>query len=99
MTKLDVLTGLPEVQVCVAYDTPRGRTRELPIDHLGTAQPVYQSFPGWSEALASARTLADLPATTRAYLTFLTDETGVPVDLVSVGARRDETIVLRDPFV
>jgi len=98
VTKLDVLTGLPEVKVCIAYDTPQGRTRELPIDHLGTAQPVYQAFPGWSENLASARTLADLPDSTRAYLNFLSDETGVPVDLVSVGARRDETIVLRNPF-
>ena len=98
VTKLDVLTGLPEVKVCVAYDTPEGRTRELPIDHLDTAQPVYQAFPGWSEVLASARTLEDLPDTTKAYLKFLSDETGVPVDLVSVGARRDETIVLRNPF-
>ncbi|MEO5729679.1 MAG: adenylosuccinate synthetase, partial [Byssovorax sp.] len=99
VTKLDVLTGLPEVKVCIAYDTPAGRTRELPIDHLATAQPVYQSFPGWSEVLASARELGDLPESTRAYLRFLSEETGVPVDLVSVGPRRDETIVLRNPFV
>ena len=99
VTKLDVLTGLPEVKVCIAYDTPEGRTRELPIDHLSTARPVYQTFPGWSEVLASARVLADLPDTARNYLNFVSEETGVPVDLVSVGARRDETIVLRNPFV
>ncbi|MEO7331451.1 MAG: adenylosuccinate synthase [Minicystis sp.] len=99
LTKLDVMTGLAEVQVCVAYDTPQGRTRDLPIDALPTARPVYQTFPGWSETLGAARALADLPATARSYLTFVQDEVGVPIDLVSIGARRDETIVLRDPFV
>jgi adenylosuccinate synthase len=98
LTKLDVLTGLPEVRACVAYDTPRGRTRELPIDAFESATPVYETFPGWSEDLAHARALADLPEAARAYVRFLADQVEVPVDLVSVGARRDETITLRDAF-
>jgi adenylosuccinate synthase len=98
LTKLDVLAGLDEVQACVAYDTPHGRTRDFPIDELDVAKPVYRSFPGWTEDLAGARTLADLPAPARAYVQFIADEVGVPVDLVSVGARRDDTIALREPF-
>jgi adenylosuccinate synthase len=98
LTKLDVLTGLDEVRACVAYDTPAGRTREFPIDALETATPVYESFPGWSEDLGAARAIADLPAAARTYVSFLEAQTAVPIDIVSVGARRDETISLRDAF-
>ena len=98
LTKLDVLTGLDHVSACVAYDTPAGRTRDLPIDALATARPVYQSFAGWSEDLAAARAIADLPAAARAYVRFLEEQIEVPIDIVSVGARRDETLLLRDAF-
>jgi adenylosuccinate synthase len=98
LTKLDVLTGLREVKACVAYDTPAGRTRELPIDALDTATPVFETFAGWSEDLAAARAIADLPAAARAYVSFLEEQVEVPIDIVSVGARRDETISLRDAF-
>ena len=98
LTKLDVLTGLAAVSACVAYDTPAGRTRELPIDALATATPVYETLPGWSEDLAAARALTDLPATARAYVRFLEEQIEVPIDIVSVGARRDETITLRHAF-
>jgi adenylosuccinate synthase len=98
LTKLDVLTGLSHVSACVAYDTPRGRTRDLPIDALASATPVYQAFPGWSEELGAARSIADLPAAARAYVRFLEEQIEVAIDLVSVGARRDETISLRDAF-
>ncbi|HVH44430.1 MAG TPA: adenylosuccinate synthase [Labilithrix sp.] len=98
LTKLDVLTGLEEVKVCVAYDTPEGRTKDLPIDALDTAKPVYASFRGWTEDLAKARSLDELPQAAREYLRFVEDEAGCPLVLVSIGSRRDETIVLRDPF-
>ena len=98
LTKLDVLTGLDEVAVCVAYDTPNGRTTELPIDELEHAKPVLKTFKGWKEELASARKMDDLPATAREYLAFIEKELGCPLVLVSTGPRRDETIVLRDPF-
>jgi adenylosuccinate synthase len=98
LTKLDVLTGLETVSACVAYDTPQGRTRDLPIDALASARPVYQSFPGWSEDLAAARAISFLPAAARAYVSFLEEQIEVPIDIVSVGARRDETITLRDAF-
>lgn len=98
LTKLDVLTGLDEVRACVAYDTPSGRTREFPIDALDTARPVYEAFPGWREELGAARTIEALPEAARTYVRFLEREVGVPVDLLSVGPRRDETISLRDAF-
>jgi adenylosuccinate synthase len=98
VTKLDVLTGHQELQVCVAYDTPEGRTEEFPIDRLEHATPVYKSFGGWREPLAEARSVAELPAAARSYLDFLESAAGVPLAIVSVGPRRSETIVLRSPF-
>ena len=67
LTKLDVLSELPEVRVCVAYRTPSGETRDFPIDDLARAEPVYESFPGWGN-VERARSLADLPASARAYV-------------------------------
>jgi adenylosuccinate synthase len=98
ITKLDVLTGLDEIKACVAYDTPRGRTTELPIDELDTATPVYRTFRGWTEELGRARTMGELPAAARDYLRFIEEEAGCPIVLASIGARREQTIVLRDPF-
>jgi adenylosuccinate synthase len=98
ITKLDVLTGLDDLKVCVAYDTPSGRTQDFPIDDLAQAKPVLRSFPGWKEELGRARSLADLPGAARDYLRFVEEESGAPMVLVSVGSRRDETITLRDPF-
>jgi adenylosuccinate synthase len=99
LTKLDVLTGLDAVEVCVAYDTPNGRTNDLPLDDLDRATPVYRSFKGWTEELGKARTMEELPAAAREYLRFIEEEAGCPLVLASIGARRDETIVLRDLFV
>jgi adenylosuccinate synthase len=98
VTKLDVLTGHEQLQVCVAYDTPEGRTDEFPIDRLEHATPVYQPFQGWREPLAEARSLSELPATARTYLDFLEKSAGVPLAIVSVGPRRSETIMLEGPF-
>ncbi len=98
MTKLDVLTGLETIKVCVAYRTSRGMTEDFPIDDLDTSTPVYESVPGWDVDLAGARTLSALPQAARSYVERIERETGCPIVLVSVGSRRDETIVLRDPF-
>ncbi len=98
LTKLDVLTGLEELQVCVGYKTPQGETREFPIDQLATAQPIYRSFKGWNEDLSSAKKLADLPKAAREYIAFIEAELGCAAVLVSVGFRREETISLENPF-
>jgi adenylosuccinate synthase len=98
LTKLDVLTGLDAIEVCVAYDTPGGRIDEFPIDDVARSKPVYETMPGWGEDIAAARTMAALPASARAYVERIEREAGCPVVLVSVGSRRDETIALGDPF-
>jgi adenylosuccinate synthase len=101
ITKLDVLTGLDTVKVCVAYDTPRGRTESFPIDEIGIpgrVTPVYQELPGWTESLGEARAMDELPKATRDYVHFITNATQVPAWIVSVGPRRSETIVLHQPL-
>jgi adenylosuccinate synthase len=99
LTKLDVLTGLDEVKACVAYEIDGKQTRDFPLDDLERAKPVYRSFKGWKEELGAARTMEDLPATARDFLKFIEDEAECRHVLVSIGSRRDETIVLRDPFL
>ena len=102
LTKLDVLTGLERIRVCIAYDTPQGRVTSLPIDQLepkGLVQPVYVEMPGWKERLEGVRVLDDLPSNARAYVRFIEEQAGAPVYLVSVGPRRSETIMLHNPFV
>jgi adenylosuccinate synthase len=99
VTKLDVLSTLSRVHVCTEYRTRDGNvTRDLPADGLGDLAPVYRELEGWSTSLEDARSLADLPAAARALLDLVEGETGVPIDLVSVGPRRDATIVIRSPF-
>ncbi|WP_437529575.1 adenylosuccinate synthase [Sorangium sp. So ce726] len=98
LTKLDVLTGMPELKVCVAYDTPSGRTREFPIDDIATAKPVLETVAEWSESIDAARSMTELPAAARQYVEMVEKETGVPVDVVSVGADREATIVRRNAF-
>ncbi len=102
LTKLDVLTGLKRIRVCVAYDTPSGRTQDFPIDLLddpGRVKPVFEDLEGWTENLAKARVLDDLPPAARGYVRFLEEGAGVPLFLVSVGPRRKETIILHNPFM
>ena len=98
LTKLDVLTGLETLQVCVAYETQHGRTEEFPIDDVDSARPVYETMRGWTEDIGGARSIAALPAAARDYVSRLERDAACPVVLVSVGSRRDDTIVLRAPF-
>jgi adenylosuccinate synthase len=100
VTKLDVLTGLKAVRVCVGYELDGRRIDDVPasIAAFNAVRPVYEDFPGWDEALSRARSLDDLPATVRRYLTALEELTGTPIFMVSVGARRQDTIILRNAF-
>ncbi len=98
LTKLDVLTGLDEVRVCTGYKDTKGTPSGFPHDGREGLVPVYETFPGWKDAIGSARALDDLPKAARSYVRFIEEQAGCPVELVSVGSRRDETIVLRNPF-
>ena len=99
LTKLDVLTGLTELQMCVAYQRGAERVAELPAEDLSEFTPVYETLTGWDEDLGAARSLGALPPKARAYVERIEKLTECPVTLVSVGSRRDETIVLSNPFV
>ncbi|HTR54457.1 MAG TPA: adenylosuccinate synthase [Kofleriaceae bacterium] len=100
LTKLDVLAGMPEVSVCVAYKLEGRELDEPPTDpdELARAQPVYVKLAGWGTLPSAARHVGDLPAAARAYVETIERLAGVPFCLVSVGADRNETIRLRDPF-
>jgi adenylosuccinate synthase len=100
LTKLDVLAGLPEVSVCVAYRLDGKELDEPPIDldDIARAEPVYAKFPGWGPLPSAPGGVADLPAPARAYVETIERMAGVSFCLVSVGPDRSETLRLRDPF-
>ena len=98
LTKLDVLTGMPEVPVCVAYDVDGVRHDELPISQaqFARAVPIYETFPGWTEDISAARTLDDLPRNARDYVEAREKMIRAPISAVGVGPEREETIAVRD---
>ena len=100
LTKLDVLDGLETLKVCVAYrgDNSTQAGALSAVENYGRLRPVYEELPGWSESTSGARALEDLPANARAYIRFIEEAVEAPVDIVSTGADRDETIILRHPF-
>jgi len=101
LTKLDVLTGIDPIRVCVAYETKQRRYETFPASNAVIRQltPVFEELPGWREPLGGARTLDELPANARRYVRRLEELCGAPMLLVSVGPGRNETIMLRNPFL
>ncbi len=101
LTKLDVLSGIDPIHVCVAYDTPDGRKTVLPVDrfdHLDNVSPVYERLPGWKESIDGVRHFEDLPAAAREYVAYVERACETPCDIVSVGPGRDAIMVRRHPF-
>lgn len=100
LTKLDVLDGLEKVSICVGYRNGEGDVvnASWDADSYAQLQPVYEDMPGWSESTVGAQSLADLPANALAYIKRIEEVTGAPIDIVSTGPDRNETIVLRHPF-
>ncbi len=96
LTKLDILSGLPEIPVCVAYEVDGRRVESFPTDLrlLARCRPIYEMLPGWSEDVTTARRPADLPVAARQYVDFVAAETGAPVSYVSVGPGREQFIVM-----
>jgi adenylosuccinate synthase len=101
MTKLDVLCGMPSVQLCVAYELDGERMDELPpdADDLARIKPIYETMESWSGDLANAKSEDDLPKTVRTYIERVERETRCAIKLISVGADREHTITLENPFV
>jgi len=91
---LDVLSGLDELEICTAYELDGQKTRHFPshVDDLRRVKPIYETMPGWQEDITGAQTLAGLPISAIAYLDRISQLVGVPVELVSVGPDRNQTI-------
>ena len=98
ITKLDVLTGVPRIKVCVGYRLDGGPAAGFPIADLGRVEPVYEELPGWSEPIIGARSFDALPKNARCYVERLSSLVGCPLCLVSVGPGREQTILMTNPF-
>ena len=100
LTKLDVLDGLDEIKICVGYQKADGADAGMPMhaDDFETITPVYESMPGWTDVTVGAQRIEDLPEAARAYILRIEELTGAPIDVVSTGPDRVETIVLRHAF-
>ncbi|MDE2410028.1 MAG: adenylosuccinate synthase, partial [Actinomycetales bacterium] len=98
LTKLDVLTGLESIPVCVAYEVDGVRHDEMPVSqtHFHHAKPIYEYFPGWSEDISKARTMADLPKNAQDYIAKLEQLSGARISAIGVGPARDAIIVRHD---
>ncbi len=101
LTKLDVLDGLPELQVCTSYRCRGVTFTEMPGDvaQLSSCEPVYETFPGWSAPTAGVRRYADLPREAQRYVARLEEITGVPAAIISTGSAREDTIIREDSVV
>ena len=101
LTKLDVLDGLTEVKICVGYRQPDGSVSTVPpmaAEGYELVTPVYEPMPGWSESTFGVQSLDGLPQAARNYIKRLEEVTEVPIDIVSTGPDRVQTIVLRHPY-
>jgi adenylosuccinate synthase len=98
LTKLDVLTGLDTVPICVAYDVDGVRHDEMPVNQsdFHHAVPIYEELPGWWEDLSEARVLSDLPPNARAYVARVEELSGARISAIGVGPDREATIVVHD---
>jgi len=100
ITKLDVLDGLEHLKICTGYQYNGKIVRDFPasLKILGSCKPVYEVLPGWPEDISDIRKFEDLPENARHYLHRIEALTETPIDIVSVGPGREETIVINNPF-
>ncbi len=101
LTKLDVLDGLETIRICVAYKDRNGEVlvdAPTDADSYQGLQPVYEELPGWTESTVGVKSLEELPASARAYIKRIEELVEAPVDIISTGPDRNETIVLRHPY-
>ena len=101
ITKLDVLTGLPKLKICVGYKTAQGEfTEAVPasLKMFSTCEPIYEELDGWKENIEGAQNISELPVNAQKYISRLKELSGAGIALVSVGAGREETIQMENPF-
>jgi adenylosuccinate synthase len=101
ITKLDVLGGLDELKICTAYDYKGEILKDFPasLKVLADCQPVYETLPGWKEDISGIKDMKDLPANVKNYLKRIEDLTETPIQIISVGAERNQTIVHNNPLL
>ncbi|MGH8561256.1 MAG: adenylosuccinate synthetase, partial [Nevskiales bacterium] len=100
ITKLDVLDGLDTIRLCVGYTSGGKMLNHPPLgaEALEECQPIYEDMPGWKESTVGVRREADLPQSARNYLARIAEITETPIDIISTGPDRADTIVLRNPL-
>ena len=100
LTKLDVLTGLPKIRVCTAYQAGAKLLRHFPasLKVMESLEPVWEEFEGWQEPVSGARSVADLPANARRYMERLEELVETEIVIASIGPDRDQTILIKNPF-
>ncbi len=101
LTKLDVLDGLEELKICTGYQMPDGTVAQvspMAADEFETVTPIYETMPGWSETTFGAKSLTELPQAALNYIKRIEELTGVPIDIISTGPDRNETIIKVHPF-
>ncbi len=100
ITKLDVLDGLKDLKICTGYEYNGKTISDFPasLKILGSCKPVYDVLPGWQEDISGIRKFKDLPENAKKYLSRIEQLTETPIDIVSVGPAREETIVINNPF-
>ena len=101
LTKLDVLDNLETLKICVGYKEADGAdgAPRFEAEYFAQLTPVYEELPGWGVNTAGVKSVAELPSAARAYVARIEETVGAPVDIISTGPDREETIVLRDPFL
>ncbi len=100
MTKLDVLDGLDKIRVCVAYSYKGKRIETMPIELkiMEQCEPIYEELNGWNESTIGIKDFASLPQKAKDYIKFIEGLLGVGIDIISTGQKREETIILKNPF-
>ncbi len=100
VTKLDVLTGLPEIKLCVAYEKNGKTVNNFPasLQDFAELKPVYETFPGWNTSLKGIQKFEDLPQEAKDYLKRIESYLEIPIYLISTGPERDSYILIKDPF-
>jgi len=100
ITKLDVLDGLETIKICVGYEIDGKPIAGVPVivNRFADCQPVYEDMPGWSESTVGATSYGDLPVNAQNYLARIADLADVPIDIISTGPDREQTIIKRHPF-
>jgi adenylosuccinate synthase len=100
LTKMDVLDGLEELKICTAYRYDGKELQVAPVgaEALAGSEPIYETMPGWSETTRGITNFEALPQAAKNYIARLAELVGVPIDIISTGPDRDETIVINDPY-